>query len=457
MEENKIQDDEISLIDLFAVLWRYKVMIIVVTLIAMIGVVVYSVISLKLPPEKSFLPNKYTAQAQMLINNDSSSSGGLSSMLNASGLGGLANLAGINVSGGSSSNSSLAGYLVHSNSVLDEVVKNFNLVERYNIEEYVVSSSREVVKGVLSSNFDDETGIFDFMKTTDLMEQEREGLFLKNTDEKATMPKNNTWHSGGEIPMYIYRSGWDKTTDTYLAVKGGRASSPHGHMDAGAFVYEYDGVRWAVDLGEHDEHTLEQAGADMWNLKRDGGRWNIFRFGPESHNTLMINGQRHNVEEVAPITEVFNASRHHGAVVDLTSTFAGMAQSVKRTVELDMNNYLVVTDHIACGSQPTKVEWRMATNAEAEIIAPNTIQLQQDGKTMYLRLRARGEVDAVIWPDHQYKEYEERDANLRRVGFVLNLRANESVDVEVTLSPERGKKSISLPKIKLDMFKKKRK
>lgn len=160
MEENKIQDDEISLIDLFAVLWRYKVMIIVVTLIAMIGVVVYSVISLKLPPEKSFLPNKYTAQAQMLINNDSSSSGGLSSMLNSSGLGGLANLAGINVSGGSSSNSSLAGYLVHSNSVLDEVVKNFNLVERYNIEEYVVSSSREVVKGVLSSNFDDETGIF---------------------------------------------------------------------------------------------------------------------------------------------------------------------------------------------------------------------------------------------------------------------------------------------------------
>lgn len=159
MEENKIQDDEISLIDLFAVLWRYKVMIIVVTLIAMIGVVVYSVISLKLPPEKSFLPNKYTAQAQMLINNDSSSSGGLSSMLSSSGLGSLASMAGVSVPGGAS-NSSLAGYLVHSNSVLDEVVKNFNLVERYNIQEYVVSASRDALKGVLTSNFDDETGVF---------------------------------------------------------------------------------------------------------------------------------------------------------------------------------------------------------------------------------------------------------------------------------------------------------
>ena len=161
MDEKKIQEeDEISLIDLFAVLWRYKVMIFTVTLVAIIGVVLVSIISLKLPAEKSFLPNKYTARAQMLINNDSSSSGGLSSMISSSGLGGLASLAGINVSGGSSSNSSLAGYLVHSNSVLDDVVQKYNLIERYDIEEYVVSSSREALKEVLVSSFDDDTGVF---------------------------------------------------------------------------------------------------------------------------------------------------------------------------------------------------------------------------------------------------------------------------------------------------------
>ena len=159
MDENKIQEEEISLIDLFAVLWRYKMMIIIVTLIAMIGVVIYSVISLKLPAEKSFLPNKYTAQAQMLINNDSSSSSGLSSMLSSSELGGLASIAGVSVPGGAS-NSSLAGHLVHSNSVLDEVVREFNLIERYKIEEYEKSSSRSILKGVLLSNFDDDTGVF---------------------------------------------------------------------------------------------------------------------------------------------------------------------------------------------------------------------------------------------------------------------------------------------------------
>lgn len=151
MEENKIQDDEISLIDLFAVLWKYKFLIISVTVIAMIAVLIFSIVSISLPPEKSYLPNKYTAQAQMLINNDSSSSGGLSSMLS---------MAGLNVSGGASSNSALAGYLVHSNSVLDDIAQKFDIIDRYKIIEYEKSSSREALKGVLSSSFDDETGIF---------------------------------------------------------------------------------------------------------------------------------------------------------------------------------------------------------------------------------------------------------------------------------------------------------
>lgn len=160
MEENKIQDDEISLIDLFAVLWKYKFLIISVTVIAMIAVLIYSIVSISLPPEKSYLPNKYTAQAQMLINNDSSSSGGLSSMLSSSGLGSLASMASLNVSGGASSNSALAGYLVHSNSVLDDIAQKFDIIDRYKIIEYEKSSSREALKGVLSSSFDDETGIF---------------------------------------------------------------------------------------------------------------------------------------------------------------------------------------------------------------------------------------------------------------------------------------------------------
>ncbi|MDE7392761.1 MAG: lipopolysaccharide biosynthesis protein, partial [Treponemataceae bacterium] len=88
-------DDEISLIDLFAVLLRYKVMIIVLTVVAAVGAVVFSIISLVLPPEKSPLPNQFTPEAHMLITESSSGGSGLSSMLSSSGLGSLASLAGV--------------------------------------------------------------------------------------------------------------------------------------------------------------------------------------------------------------------------------------------------------------------------------------------------------------------------------------------------------------------------
>ena len=163
MDENPViqneKDDEISLIDLFAVLLKHKFLIIGMTGLAMIAAVIISIISLKLPPEKSFLPNKYTPRAQMLINNESSSGGGLSSMISSSGLGSLAGLAGVNVSGGAS-NSALAGYLVSSNSVLDAVVDKFNLIERYKIEKSPRASSRETLKKLLTSNYDTDTGVF---------------------------------------------------------------------------------------------------------------------------------------------------------------------------------------------------------------------------------------------------------------------------------------------------------
>ena len=161
MDEQLIekQDDEISLIDLFAVLWQRKVMIIAITGIAIIGVLIFSILSLKLPPEKSFLPNKYTPQAQMLINDSSSSSGGLSAALSSSGLGSLASLAGVNVSGGSSY-SALASYFVGSNSLLDQVIQKFNLIERYKIEKHPIAESRKALKEVLHSSFDEDTGVF---------------------------------------------------------------------------------------------------------------------------------------------------------------------------------------------------------------------------------------------------------------------------------------------------------
>ena len=178
-EEKQEQEDEISLIDLFAVLWHRKKMIIAITLLAAVGVVIYSVISLKLPPESSFLPNKYTPKALMLIDDKSSSGGGLSALLNSSGMGGLASLAGVSMSA-SSSFSDLAVYLVETNSLLDSIVDEFDLVNRYKIKEFPRAASRKILKKILKADYDSKSGVFN-ISFTDI-----DPVFAKNVVDYCT-------------------------------------------------------------------------------------------------------------------------------------------------------------------------------------------------------------------------------------------------------------------------------
>lgn len=263
-------------------------------------------------------------------------------------------------------------------------------------------------------------------------------LFASGLDlSHSRMPAARVWVNHGIAPVFIYRSGWDNPDDTYFAIKGGRASSNHAHMDAGSFIYESDGVRWAVDLGMHDYNRLEQAGVDLWNMRQDSPRWEIFRLGVESHNTLTFNGHRHDVNGMAEIVEHHDNQRSKGVSIDLTAVFAADAKNVVRTAELDKNDRLTITDRIANGAQAATVSWNMATEADAEIVDTNTILLRQDGKQLYLKLRTKADAEAVIRPDHQYKPFEIVDKGVRTVGFDIRLAAGEEAEVEVSFSPQQ--------------------
>jgi uncharacterized protein involved in exopolysaccharide biosynthesis len=95
----------------------------------------------------------------MLINDASSSGGGMASMLASSGLGSLAGLAGVSQG---STFSELAIYLVTTNTLLDTVVGKFGLVERYKLKKSKspLADSRKKLKKYLAAAFDEKSGVF---------------------------------------------------------------------------------------------------------------------------------------------------------------------------------------------------------------------------------------------------------------------------------------------------------
>jgi hypothetical protein len=91
--------------------------------------------------------------------------------------------------------------------------------------------------------------------------------------KETTLPA--VWKGDGTNPIVVFRNGDDDPDGYYFGGKGGRATLPHGHMDAGSFVFELDGVRWSVDMGMQDYNAVEQAGFDLWGRCQECMRWNL--------------------------------------------------------------------------------------------------------------------------------------------------------------------------------------
>ncbi|MBR5175560.1 MAG: heparinase II/III family protein [Bacteroidales bacterium] len=247
-------------------------------------------------------------------------------------------------------------------------------------------------------------------------------------------PEDNYYVCSGLEPMFIYRSGWDNKTDTYLAVKGGRAADNHGHIDTGSFVFESDGVSWAIDLGSQNYNSLETRGVNLWAMDQESQRWDVFRIGAESHNILTVKGKRPIVDVRIPILEVWRKNSRKGCGLPMTSFYGGDLDSCYRKVFLDKNDNLHVEDFFIGGETKHNLFWTMCTEAEARILGPATIELRKDGKTRILRLSTKHYASPRIWPTTPRHDYDADNPGTCLVGFeIKNVLPHEKVSIKVTL------------------------
>jgi hypothetical protein len=198
---------------------------------------------------------------------------------------------------------------------------------------------------------------------------------------QTQLPLN--WQGNGPNPLAVFRSDWDDPKAMYLALKGGKATVSHGHMDAGSFILEAGGVRWACDLGMQSYHSLESKGIDLWNSKQEGQRWKIFRLNNFSHNTLTINGQLHVANGAATIKEF--SAQDKSALVDLSPVFAGQAAKVTRRFQFAPPQ-VVISDELEGLKAGDNVRWAMLTKAEIALNGNEAI-LTQDGQKLRVQLQ----------------------------------------------------------------------
>lgn len=189
------------------------------------------------------------------------------------------------------------------------------------------------------------------------------------------------WQGDGRQPVAVFRSSWSDPDALYLACKGGQVDHSHAHLDAGSFVLEANGVRWAVDLGAQSYYSLESKGIELWGMGQNAPRWDVFRLNNRSHNTLTIDDALHRVDGMAEFTQ-FGAD---GAQLDLSPVFQGQAAEVTRRFEVS-DREVTVTDQLEGLEAGAQVRWTMATRADVEIEGAQAT-LSQDGESLEVTMR----------------------------------------------------------------------
>ena len=193
------------------------------------------------------------------------------------------------------------------------------------------------------------------------------------------------------VETAIFCNSWESKDANYIGIHGGTVGSSHGDLDAGSFVLDAYGERWAVDYGSDDYNLTDYF---FWP-----GRGDYYRKRAEGHSTLVINpdsGLDQKVSSQNVITKMQSGESGGYAVLDMTPAYSNDATKAHRLIALyDDRTKFMVQDEVECGEK-SDIWWLMQTKAQIEIAQDGkSAVLTQNGKHMLCLLQS-SDKDAVF-------------------------------------------------------------
>ena len=261
-------------------------------------------------------------------------------------------------------------------------------------------------------------------------------LWLGNTNvSEVKAPKATTWMGKGHNPVALMRTSWTDPNAIYVGIKGGSPSLSHAHMDAGSFVMDADGVRWAIDFGSQNYETLESKKVDLWNMKQNSQRWEVFRYNNLAHNTLAVNGGFQRVEGKATLTNFSDSPNRMSATIDMSELYKGVLTTANRNIAIVNKEVVRVHDEVETAAEPATIRWTMATPATVKLITPNVAELTKDGKILLVRVDSPAQITLKTWPTDPVHDYDATNPGTTLLGFEVTVPAKTKAALTVHLMP----------------------
>ncbi|MBN2531713.1 MAG: hypothetical protein JXB88_02415 [Spirochaetales bacterium] len=219
MKENNKNGNSFNILDIILVLLKYRLMIFLVTGITFVLILGISIISLIIPPDSPFnlLPNEFRSTAKILITlpGSDSDTGKFSTMIKAQEMSALLGV----MNQGTQNTGKFIQELLQLNEIRDKIINKFNFIERYNIQQYPVTASRELFMGkmifevnleqtVVTLGFEDIDSVF----ATDVLKMAIEEIVSKYNEisHKSLSRKIKFLEESVQVTEENYRKIQDK-------------------------------------------------------------------------------------------------------------------------------------------------------------------------------------------------------------------------------------------------------
>lgn len=242
------------------------------------------------------------------------------------------------------------------------------------------------------------------------------------------------WLGRGPNSLAVFRESWTAPGSLYLALKGGSAALNHAHMDAGSFILEADGVRWAVELGMQDYYSLEAKKVDLWNMAQDSQRWQVHRLNHRTHNLVTIDDRPHRVAGRAQLTRFSTADANPHAIVDVSEVYADQAATARRGYRLLPGRQVLIQDEFTGLKPGSTLRWQMATRADVAVEGA-TATLRQDGQALHAQVLAPTAAFAVASAEPPADDFNAPNPGVRLLVATVTAPADGTVRLAVLLSP----------------------
>ncbi|MEX2640235.1 MAG: DUF4962 domain-containing protein [Balneolales bacterium] len=164
----------------------------------------------------------------------------------------------------------------------------------------------------------------------------------------------------------------------YLSAKGGRPDMAHNQLDVGSFVWDFHGVRWALDMGS-DSYSLP----GFWEYEPDGRRWDYIRNTNLGHNTLNIDGKIARSDGNGQLTRFDLKNSKPYGIYNMGSSYQE-AGDVFRGFRMLASDVMMVRDEVHVREDAEEVNWRLLTEAGAEVVSEKLIKLTSADKEAYI-------------------------------------------------------------------------